>query len=95
MEKHRNIFWFVNISEYHQREMGLIRPCVTRFLVPDKNSLLCILKLHCMRSVNSAQILLKKPVKTVNLEDPPRICVPQISVDPIQNSVSSRSAMKI
>jgi hypothetical protein len=24
MEKNKNIFWFVNNSEYHHREMGLL-----------------------------------------------------------------------
>ena len=24
MEKNKNIFWFVNISKYHHREMGLM-----------------------------------------------------------------------
>ena len=51
--------------------MNTTRPCITRFLVPDKT----IVKPHWMRSVKSGYILLKKLVKSVNLESLPKIYV--------------------
>ena len=59
--------------------MNTTRPCITRFLVPDKT----IVKPHWMRSVKSGYILLKKLVKSVNLESLPKIYVPRISLGPI------------
>ena len=40
MEKNKNIFWFVNKSKYHHREMGLKSVCKNHIWAFHKNYIL-------------------------------------------------------